>query len=267
MGQHPEFLIIFLCARCMTFQFTFIMMWMRYIIICEIKPFPNYIDSTVYHWMIYGISFFRSSISKELFILDNWKNSSTKNDKVGQLTIWLLYLQPCIEAAAHSVYYHVDLDTNFEDRTGFICGVAKYNEEATVHAELVCCWCWHIMIVIAMGFMWFHNPMGRHPEFLRPCFFVPDATFILQFPSTLRPRILKILAQAKLGMRRHSLSYRATVARIPTLVSTMVKAGLAIVPTQNRRALRARMVWSLSIIKWAYVCIFMTDTSQWHGYK
>ena len=164
MGRHPEFLIIFLCARCMTFQFTFIIMRMRYIIICEIKPFPNYIDSTVYHWMIYGISFFHSSISKEFFILDNWKNSSsTKNDKVGQLTIWLLYLQPCIEAAAHSVYYHVDLDTNFEDRTGFICGVAKYNEEATVHAELVCCW--HIIILIAMGFIWFHNPMGRHPEF------------------------------------------------------------------------------------------------------
>ena len=51
----------------------------------------------------------------------------------------LFALQPCIEAAAHSVYYHVNLDTNFEDRTGFICGVAKYNEEATVHAQLVGC--------------------------------------------------------------------------------------------------------------------------------
>jgi len=51
---------------------------------------------------------------------------------------YYIILQPCIEAAAHSVYYHVNLDTNFEDRTGFICGVAKYNEEATVHAQLVC---------------------------------------------------------------------------------------------------------------------------------
>lgn len=50
---------------------------------------------------------------------------------------FICFIQPCIEAAAHSVYYHVDLDTNFEDRTGFICGVARYNEEATVHAELV----------------------------------------------------------------------------------------------------------------------------------
>ena len=264
MAWHSEFSIMFLCAQCMTFRFTFIIMWMRYIIIRKIKPSPNYIDSTVYHWMIYGISFFHSSISKEFFILDNWKNSSsTQNDKVGQLTIWLLYLQPCIEAAAHSVYYHVDLDTNFEDRTGFICGVAKYNEEATVHAELVCCW--HIIILIAMGFIWFHNPMGRHPEFFNHVSLCRMQLLYCKSRAPSGQGFKKIFAQAKLDIK-NLLSYRATVARIPNLVSTMVKAGLANVPTQNSRALRARMVWSLSKIKWAYVCIFMTDTSQWHIY-
>ena len=259
MGWHSEFSIMFLCAQCMTFRFTFIIMWMRYIIIRKIKPSPN-IDSTVYHWMIYGISFFHSSISKEFSILDNWKNSSsTQNDKVpvGQLSIWLLmYLQPCIEAAAHSVYYHVDLDTNFEDRTGFICGVAKYNEEATVHAELVCCW--HIMIVIAMGFMWFHNPLGQHPEFLRPCFFVPDATFILQFPSTLRPRILKILAQAKLDIRRHSLSDRVTLARIPKLVSTIVKSRSRERPYTKQAGIEGQDGLA-PIQNWVSICLHFYD--------
>ena len=30
------------------------------------------------------------------------------------------------------------MDTNFEDRSAFVTGVAKYIEEATVHAKLVC---------------------------------------------------------------------------------------------------------------------------------
>ncbi|XP_057381354.1 cytoplasmic FMR1-interacting protein-like isoform X1 [Daphnia carinata] len=44
--------------------------------------------------------------------------------------------QPCIEAQACSVVYQANFDTNFEDRTAFVTGVAKYIEEATVHASL-----------------------------------------------------------------------------------------------------------------------------------
>lgn len=35
-----------------------------------------------------------------------------------------------------SVVYHVNFDTNFEDRNAFVCGVAKYIEEATVQCHL-----------------------------------------------------------------------------------------------------------------------------------
>lgn len=45
--------------------------------------------------------------------------------------------QPCIEAAALSITYQPNFDTNFEDRTAFVTGIAKYTEEATVHSELV----------------------------------------------------------------------------------------------------------------------------------
>lgn len=45
--------------------------------------------------------------------------------------------QPNIEAAPLSIVYDVSFDTNFEDRTAFITGVARYNEEATVQAGLV----------------------------------------------------------------------------------------------------------------------------------
>ncbi|XP_034233403.1 cytoplasmic FMR1-interacting protein-like [Thrips palmi] len=44
--------------------------------------------------------------------------------------------QPCIEAQPCSVVYQVNFDTNFEDRNGFVTGVAKYIEEATVHSSL-----------------------------------------------------------------------------------------------------------------------------------
>lgn len=47
--------------------------------------------------------------------------------------------QPCIEAQPCSVVYQVNFDTNFEDRNGFVTGVAKYIEEATVHSSLVRC--------------------------------------------------------------------------------------------------------------------------------
>ena len=45
--------------------------------------------------------------------------------------------QPNIEAATLSIVYDVSFDTNFEDRTAFVTGVAKYNEEATVQSSLV----------------------------------------------------------------------------------------------------------------------------------
>ncbi|XP_059481300.1 cytoplasmic FMR1-interacting protein isoform X1 [Neocloeon triangulifer] len=44
--------------------------------------------------------------------------------------------QPCIEAQPCSVVYQANFDTNFEDRNGFVTGIAKYIEEATVHANL-----------------------------------------------------------------------------------------------------------------------------------
>jgi len=44
--------------------------------------------------------------------------------------------QPCIEAQSCSIVYQANFDTNFEDRTAFVTGVAKYIEEATVHASL-----------------------------------------------------------------------------------------------------------------------------------
>lgn len=45
--------------------------------------------------------------------------------------------QPLIEAATCSLSYHANFDTNFEDRNGFVSGIAKYIEEATTHATLV----------------------------------------------------------------------------------------------------------------------------------
>ncbi len=45
--------------------------------------------------------------------------------------------QPCIEAAPLSIHYQANMDTNFQDSTAFVTGVAKYIEEATVHSKLV----------------------------------------------------------------------------------------------------------------------------------
>lgn len=47
--------------------------------------------------------------------------------------------QPCIEAQPCSAVYQANFDTNFEDRNGFVTGIAKYIEEATTHANLVSC--------------------------------------------------------------------------------------------------------------------------------
>jgi cytoplasmic FMR1 interacting protein len=45
--------------------------------------------------------------------------------------------QPCIEGMQSSITYQCNFGTNFEDRNAFITGVARYIEEATVHASLV----------------------------------------------------------------------------------------------------------------------------------
>ena len=50
--------------------------------------------------------------------------------------------QPCIEATAVSITYQANFDTNFEDRTAYVTGMAKYIEEATVHSELVSILAW-----------------------------------------------------------------------------------------------------------------------------
>ena len=48
--------------------------------------------------------------------------------------------QPCIEALSLSIHYQTNFDTNFEDRSAYVTGVARYIEEATVHADLVRSW-------------------------------------------------------------------------------------------------------------------------------
>lgn len=45
--------------------------------------------------------------------------------------------QPAIESEPTSVVYEVSFDTNFADRTAFITGIGRYNEEATVCSNLV----------------------------------------------------------------------------------------------------------------------------------
>jgi hypothetical protein len=45
---------------------------------------------------------------------------------------------PCIEGMSLSVQCQVNFDTNFEDRNAYVTGVARYIEEATVHADMVC---------------------------------------------------------------------------------------------------------------------------------
>jgi len=56
--------------------------------------------------------------------------------------------QPCIEAQPCSIIYKANFDTNFEDRNGFVTGIAKYIEEATTHANLVS----YAQIMIYIGF-------------------------------------------------------------------------------------------------------------------
>lgn len=60
-----------------------------------------------------------------------------REDTILQYLLNLPDEQPCIEAAPCSILYQANFDTNFEDRNGFVTGIAKYIEEATVHANLV----------------------------------------------------------------------------------------------------------------------------------
>ena len=62
--------------------------------------------------------------------------------------------QPTIEPELTSVVYEVSFDTNFADRTAFITGIGKYNEEATVCSNLVStgpCMCVRIAMHEARG--------------------------------------------------------------------------------------------------------------------
>uniref|UniRef100_A0A8W8L913 Cytoplasmic FMR1-interacting protein n=2 Tax=Magallana gigas TaxID=29159 RepID=A0A8W8L913_MAGGI len=43
---------------------------------------------------------------------------------------------PSIEGMSLTVQYQVNFDTNFEDRNAYVTGVARYIEEATVHADM-----------------------------------------------------------------------------------------------------------------------------------
>ena len=45
--------------------------------------------------------------------------------------------QPTIEPEPTSIVYQVSFDTNFADRTAFITGSGRYNEEATICSSLV----------------------------------------------------------------------------------------------------------------------------------
>lgn len=45
--------------------------------------------------------------------------------------------QPIIEPEPTSLVYEVSFDTNFADRTAFITGIGRYNEEATICSNLV----------------------------------------------------------------------------------------------------------------------------------
>lgn len=56
--------------------------------------------------------------------------------------------QPIIEPEAASVVYDVSFDTNFADRTAFITGIGKYNEEATVCSNLVCRPLWGVGVLV-----------------------------------------------------------------------------------------------------------------------
>lgn len=69
----------------------------------------------------------------------------------------LPYEQPCIEAQPCSVVYQANFDTNFEDRNGFVTGIAKYIEEATVHASLVCTYMYVWLTVKTTKLYFFFN--------------------------------------------------------------------------------------------------------------
>lgn len=70
-----------------------------------------------------------------------WPKMATLKDALTNVqcleTLALPDEQPTIEPELTSVVYEVSFDTNFADRTAFITGIGKYNEEATVCSNLV----------------------------------------------------------------------------------------------------------------------------------
>ena len=70
--------------------------------------------------------------------------------------------QPTIEPEAASVVYEISFDTNFADRTAFITGIGKYNEEATVCSNLVRCL--HSLVCTFYSETQLHFPPQRYHE-------------------------------------------------------------------------------------------------------
>ena len=63
-----------------------------------------------------------------------------------------------IEAASIPVQYQLQWDTNFEDRNAYLTGVARYIEEAHVHAAMVC----NYFVSTCVGFALSINRMYRY---------------------------------------------------------------------------------------------------------
>lgn len=58
-------------------------------------------------------------------------------ENVDALDVFVLQdMQPCIEGVNESLHYRANLDTNFTDKSAYVCAQAKYIEQATVQADL-----------------------------------------------------------------------------------------------------------------------------------
>lgn len=70
---------------------------------------------------------------------DHFQTNNRECDSLSLLKKSPKFITFCrlIEASTCSITYQANFDTNFEDRNGFVTGIAKYIEEATTHANLV----------------------------------------------------------------------------------------------------------------------------------
>lgn len=75
--------------------------------------------------------------------------------------------QPIIEPEPASVVYEISFDTNFADRTAFITGIGKYNEEATVCSNLVRCRCILVCEVFGVTFCYHFDCMSELSDQIR----------------------------------------------------------------------------------------------------